>query len=419
MQLATRLPVCRSRCSVGIGEDQDVSRSIPALVEPSVLRWARETVDLTPVAAARKINVADDRVEAWESGTVHPTVAQLRVAAKVYKRSLGVFFLPEPPEGFDTLRDFRRVDGAEAAPWSPGLHGDYRRAHLQREYLIELAEIEDIAHPVLWPLDPLPTSDEQIASAARDRLRSVMQLPLPRNGDKYQHLNAWIAALEAAGVLVMATSGGHVTTTEMRGFSLYFDQVPVIVVNGADAPRGRLFTLLHEYAHLLLHTEGLCDTISDTTAVTPNRQLEARCNAIAAAILMPAAEVVERLAALPAVTEDEWDYDTLANAAKPFGTSAESFLRRLVTLGRVDVAIYRHRRTEFMARYNEEENRTRPKGGNWYRNTVRDLGKGYVRAVADAHRRRAIDSYTAATYLNVKVHQIPRLAQTAALTEVI
>lgn len=38
-----------------------------------------------------------------------PTIAQLRKAAEVYKRSLAVFFLSEPPEGFDTLRDFRRL----------------------------------------------------------------------------------------------------------------------------------------------------------------------------------------------------------------------------------------------------------------------------------------------------------------------
>jgi len=38
--------------------------------------------------------------------------------------------------------------------------------------------------------------------------------------------------------------------------------VPVIVVNGSDAARGQLFTLLREYAHLLLHA-GLCDTVTD------------------------------------------------------------------------------------------------------------------------------------------------------------
>ena len=398
-----------------------MARSIPAMVEPSLLRWARESIDLTPVAAARKIGVPDDRVAAWESGDgSQPTIAQLRKAAKVYRRSLGVFFLPAPPEGFETLRDFRRVDGAEAALWSPALHGEYRRAHLQRDYLLELAELEDIEHSTRWRLARLPEADEAIAAAARQQVWEHAPLPLPRGGSAREHLNAWIAALEEAGVLVMATAGGQVSTAEMRGFSLYFEQIPVIVVNGSDAARGRLFTLLHEYAHLLLHTDGLCDTLTDTRALSPDRRLEARCNAIAAAILMPAAAVAERLATFEeTAVEHDWDYDTLVAAARPFGVSAEAFLRRLVTLGKVTQAIYRRRRAEFLARYDEEEARNRPGGGSWYRNTARDLGKGYVRVIADAHQRRAIDSYTAATYLGVKVNQIPKLAAAAALAEAV
>lgn len=87
--------------------------------------------------------------------------------------------------------------------------------------------------------------------------------------------------------------------------------------------------------------------------------------------------------------------------------SAEAFLRRLSTLGIVPVEVYRQRRAEFIAAHEDEAERARSAGGgNWYRNTVRDLGKGYVRAVTDAHRRRVIDSNTAAIYLDAKVSQI-------------
>ncbi len=104
----------------------------------------------------------------------------------------------------------------------------------------------------------------------------------------------------------------------MRAFSLYFDVLPVIVVNGADWARGRLFSLLHEYAHLLLHSEGLCDMVTDTKATTPDAQLEARCNAIAASILMPrdlvlASPLVQQRTTAPA----SWDYTSLTEAAPP------------------------------------------------------------------------------------------------------
>lgn len=394
--------------------------SIPALVEPSVLQWARETIDLTPTAASRKLGLPDDRVEAWEAGEAQPTIAQLRKAAKLYKRSLGVFYLPAPPQDFDTLRDFRRHEGAEVGPWSPSLHADYRRAHRQREHVLELADVDDVPPVADWRLSFLPESDDKLAADARSNLLELAPLDLPRSGKVYDHLNAWVAALETAGVLVMATAGGRVSPEEMRGFSLYFDEAPVIMVNGADAVRGRLFTLLHEYAHLLLHTGGLCDTVADTSATTPDRRLEARCNAIAAAILMPTDAVLARPEVMQRKNQrDNWSYDALAAAAAPFGVSAEALLRRLLTLGRVDLEFYRSRREDFLVQYEKEETRSKPKSGNWYRNTVRDLGKGYVRQVADAHRRRVIGSYTAASYLDVKVSQIPKLADTAALREVV
>lgn len=58
----------------------------------------------------------------------------------------------------------------------------------------------------------------------------------------------------------------------MRACSLYLDVLPVIMVNGADAVTGRLFSLLHEYAHLLLHTGGMCDVVTDQRATTPDRR---------------------------------------------------------------------------------------------------------------------------------------------------
>jgi Zn-dependent peptidase ImmA (M78 family) len=147
-----------------------------------------------------------------------------------------------------------------------------------------------------WRLTQPPDDNEQLAAVARQTLLSASPLALPQGrGTVYDHLNVWVAGLETAGVMVLATAGvmvlatagGRVPTTEMRAFSLYFDVMPVIVVNGADAARGRMFSLLHEYAHLLLHSDGLCDLVTAPRATIPAARLEARCNAIAAAIIMP------------------------------------------------------------------------------------------------------------------------------------
>lgn len=244
-----------------------------------------------------------------------------------------------------------------------------------------------------WRLSS-PGDDEAFAGLARRTLLELSPLRPANASTPYDHLNTWVAALERVGVLVMATSRGQVLPQEMRAFSLYFDHLPVIMVNGADSARGRLFSLLHEYAHLLLHTNGLCDTTTDLQATTPERQLEARSNALAAAILMPAREVLNRPEVVARVNQQEsWSYESLRGAAAPFGVSAEAFLRRLLTLGRVTTAFYQARRVESLRAYEDEERRTRISGGDWYRNTVRDLGK----AMCDKWRTLAVGGSSTAT----------------------
>lgn len=384
-----------------------------AYVEPAVLAWARRSANLESKAAARKIQVPEQRVAEWEAGKRRPTIPELRRAAKVYNRSLGVLFLSEPPSGFDTLRDFRRLDSGESGEWSAALHAEYRRAHEQREAILEILELDGVGANQRWRIDPLPKTDSGIANAARSLLLERSPLPLPLGSrDEYSHLNFWTSALEEAGILVMTTAGGLVRTEEMRAFSLYFDEVPVIVLNGADWPRGRMFSLIHEYSHLLLHTAGLCDTTTDIRAVTPDRRLEARCNALAAEILMPKDLVLDSAIVLEHQEGEPWTLEELLLGARPFGASVESFLRRLVTLGLAPIESYQ----KFRESNGEVDLRGRRSGkGNFYNNKVRDLGKGYVRQVTDAHRRSLIDTTTTATYLDAKVGQIATLAKKAQL----
>lgn len=384
-----------------------------AYVEPTLLKWARRTANLEVLAAAHKIKVPEDRIVEWESGESLPTIAELRRAADVYRRPLGVFFLPEPPKDFETLRDFRRLDPGQSAEWSVALHAEYRRAHAQRNALLEIAELDGVVPDANWLPGKLPDRDNSIAEIGRTILCTDAPREFPRaTANEYAFLGYWTSALEHAGVLVMSTAGGQVSPEEMRAFSLYFDTIPVIVLNGADWPRGRLFSLLHEYAHLLLHTPGLCDTHTDVAATTENRQIEARCNGLAALMLMPSRD----LQSLPLVLEHDpdeaWSLADLIQGARPFGVSAESFLRRLVTLGHATFAEYQEFR---QAQKQSDRAKDRSQGGSFYLNKARDLGKGYVRTVSDAHRRALIDSTTAATYLDVKVDQIPKLAERARL----
>ena len=123
-----------------------MSRSIPALVKPALLVWARERAGLSLEIAAEKLAIEADLLRQWEQGADHPSIAQLRKIGETYKRPLAVFFLPEPPVGFDPQSEFRRLAGVTPQTESPELRLALRLALFRRETAREL--YQQLAEPI-------------------------------------------------------------------------------------------------------------------------------------------------------------------------------------------------------------------------------------------------------------------------------
>ncbi|WP_433689210.1 ImmA/IrrE family metallo-endopeptidase [Micromonospora carbonacea] len=273
--------------------------------------------------------------------------------------------------------------------------------------------------PTSWkPASAAQTKDaERLGSV----MRSALGVTLKEQGtwnDKYRALGGWIRALEDNGALVIQTE--KISVEEMRGFSIYAEEFPVIAINGGDFVRGKIFSLLHEYAHLALRQSGLCDQDTTDRKQTPEDQLEVFCNYAAAAALMPAESLLSEptVGAVPDQHEN-WDNLTLETLSRKYGASEESVLRRLLTLNKTTLSYYQRRRREFLALYEreriqqKEQQKDKPGGPGYYRVRVRNLGKGYVRLVSHAYAHDAIDTLEAASYLGVKVQHLKKIADEA------
>ena len=59
--------------------------------------------------------------------------------------------------------------------------------------------------------------------------------------------------------------------------------VPVVVVNQREVDQAKIFTLFHEYAHLILRRQGICLEREDVD----KRAIESWCNEFAAMFLVP------------------------------------------------------------------------------------------------------------------------------------
>jgi len=386
-----------------------------APVTPAVLRWARESVGATLSDAATRAGVSEERVLAWESGEAEPTVAKLRALAKLYQRPLSVFFLPKPPITFDAMRDFRRLPGAIDHAWSRPLHKVYRRALEQQGVAAELMEADGETPEANVPQANIDIPPEEGGSLAREALEVTLaqQFSWLRPEESF---TGWMEAVEATGTFVLRTS--DVALEEMRGFSISTGPIPIIVVNALDWPRGQTFTLLHEFAHLMLREGGLCDLLEPDSG--QGQQVEAWCNAVAAATLMPASAFLDNEVLRPPGART-WDDETLSQLSGRWGASREAVVRRLVTLHRATMAFYMQKRAEYQeayARQREEERLRRRQshgGPPPYRMAIRDRGKPYVRLVLDAYQRDQITPSSVSNLLSLKLKHLTALEHEVGL----
>ena len=382
-------------------------------VEPRVLIWARRSAGLDDFGAANKIGVSESVLKKWESGDLAPTLVQLRKAGKVYKRPLAVLLLGAPPNerGFDALADFRILGEKPPHP-SPALLAEFRRALAQREVLLHLHEIAPdlLAHSPALP--ELRSSIEPDAVGAQIReFVGVEVEQQKRASDPGAALNQWVGAVESKGILVLQTSG--VAPSEMHGFSISEWPYPVIALNGSDHSYRRLFTLLHELAHLALRSGGVCDLSEFHGAqVTAEARLEHLCNAIAASALLPASEFQNDV---QFGIEHEWPLHDLRALSRKYSVSSEAVLLRLINLGRASWDVYRARKPEIDRAYEEvkESQRQRAKaregGPSFYLLKARDLGHGYASSVLGAYRSDRISSLDVADYLDIRFSQLASL----------
>ena len=354
--------------------------------------------------AAKKLKVAPAGVEAWESGAKAPSLAQLRKMASLYKRPLAVFYLPEPPQGFTPLRDFRTISGKRRPQETPRLAIETRRAHQRREAALELAAA----------LGDEPPRFDVTASPARDagtvarELRVALGISLSEQvgwKDAYVALNGWKRAVERAGALVFQTE--NLPMSEARGFSLALFPLPVVALNSKESPRGRIFTLMHELAHVTLRSSGVCDLHEDRASRGEMDRIEVFCNRVAGELLVPSNSLEDSLAALDLTTEREWADATLRRLADWYSVSADAALRALVQAGWYPVELYSDRHAAFTKVWE----RDRPKGGPvpYFRRALGWSGRRFARLALSAYDEQRISSADLTEYLRVKMPQVEQI----------
>jgi Zn-dependent peptidase ImmA (M78 family) len=380
-----------------------MAKRVEALATPELLVWARKSAGFSVEQTARKAAIKPAQLVSWESGEQRPTVNQLRKLSEIYKRPIAVFYLSVPPKDFAALRDYRSIFGTERGLESPRLKLEIRRAWSRREIALELYTALEGRPPDFSLSASVWEDPEKLAKRLRSLLKVSREIQ-SQFGDDYVALRWWRSALESQGLMVFQAGG--VEISEMRGFSISARPLPVIVVNIKDAVLARIFTILHEFVHVLLHKGGLCD-LAEHGPHAADREIEIFSNRVAGEILVPREDLIQESILIDRGPNDWWPDEEIAELARTYRVSREVILRRMLICGLTTKEFYEQKRSEWQPRKAPLSSG----GPAPHTRAISTVGNTFIRLVLANYYQENITSSDVSDFLGVKLKHVKRIEQ--------
>lgn len=340
-----------------------------ALVNPEMLRWSRLRARLTTLEVAAKLPTKLERLNSWEEGKAQPTFKQAQKWASVVHVPFGFLFLESPPVENLELPDLRTVGGQAIDEPSLDLKETVTEVLRKQQWFREfVAEHQGVKLPFIGKFN-LQTEPLTVANDIRLTLKLPQEI---RATNSEEFMRVLINSAEDAGILVMRSgmvcgnTHRKLDVGEFRGFAISDELAPVVFINSADAPAARLFTLIHELAHLWIGSTGISNGGAHS-----QRDEEIFCNAVAGEFLVPTKAFFKHWREL-----EEWE-ENFPTLTAYFHVSKLVIARRANDLG----LISRKQFDKFYVRQLSAFRQKESSGGDYYATAGAKNSKLFSRAV--------------------------------------
>lgn len=382
-----------------------------AFITAKVFKWARESAKMTEEIASSKVAVSIEKFKEWENGDDYPTIRQAQKLAKAYRRPFALFFLPDVPNDFQPLQDFRKAGSKVLSTSSIFIIREIQ----QKQSWISNVNEENNENKV--PFIGKYSIKDNPKIVAQDILNELKINPL--NYKSNNPILEWIDKAESKGIFISRTSFIHsrlkLDSDEIQGFAIADNYAPFVFVNSDDWNAPQLFTLVHELTHLWISETGISNDI-EPSIKNPNdfNPIELFCNEVAANALIP----IEFIANL-----DKKAFDNAKEVfknAKILGVSSFALLVRALNLNIISLSIYKDLKHQADIEYNEflkreevkklkQKQKDNPGGPNYFLLQLNRNSRLFTQTVLDAFRGGVIEPTLASNLLNVQVNKFPKL----------
>ncbi|MDD6810849.1 MAG: ImmA/IrrE family metallo-endopeptidase [Lachnospiraceae bacterium] len=325
-----------------------------------------------------------NHITQWLNGTKTPTFNQIEEFSKKANIPLGYFFLQTPPVEQIELLEYRTVDSIQLANPSRNLIDTIHEMESIQDWMKDYRQ--ELGYEELPVVGCMKGVKE--VNVIVDRIRKDLELEdtwyekCKDSREAFSHIRR---QLEECGVVVMMNgivgSNTHrpLDVNEFRAFAMVDEWAPLIFINTADSNGAKLFSLLHEVAHIWLGKDDLfndrrnrVEGVSDT---------EVMCNAVAGELIVPKSVFLNKWN----TSNIDMDvYATITELAKYFRCGEIVIARKAMDCKKIKQDVYHQVVQNAIDNYNQMKENKESSGGNYYNTMGSRLDGCFVRALCES-----------------------------------
>jgi len=256
-----------------------MAKSVKVEVDLKVFKWLRLSAGWSIQDIAKRLKTSVAVVGKIESGERNPTFRQLNILSSAYRRPVAAFLLSKPKEEKPIPKDYRMLPGKKDV-FDKKTILVLRKARDLQEIGRELSKNIDYQTKPKIERVNVSINPKELGGKYREKF-DLTEEKQKSFKTPYKFFNYLRDTLEDMNILVFQFS---MPVEDARGF-VFVDEFPnTIVINTKDTIEARIFSLMHEFGHILLG-ESVID-FPDLMETRKN-EFENWCDEFASSLLLP------------------------------------------------------------------------------------------------------------------------------------
>lgn len=318
--------------------------------------------DIVKIFGKRKVKEFQDFTNQITK-TFEASTESLIKFANFFNIPFAYLFLDKMPADEESLPDFRKNSAGISVNLKSCIASSKKKQEWFRSYLMRNGHDKFLENQNL-------NMDNDVIQTIKEMTKfdEVNKIP------KGQRLNFLKDNIERYNIIVQQSGISQNDThkailfNECRGYAIYDEYAPLVFINSKDtSENGKIFTLLHEMAHILLKHSGI-------SSYDFELEEEYHCNNIAAEILMPTSTFKIKWVQQDSIQENIERLQDDFKIASSLAIATKALLMKLI-----DYEKYKDFKDKQIEQFLKEK--LLVKGGSYYSNIIVSNGKNFTRSV--------------------------------------